>query len=435
MNKTAGNDVAASIDTHADQPCRQKNIEVLTGYYRSTISQQCDKTGIELEHFIVHVDDGTPVSYSEEHGIHWLLHQLSHDYPDTTFDVENDLIGVGRNHKGVRENVTLEPAAQLELSAGPFESLENALECYTDFDERITKLIEPWGQRIVLVGYQPYAKALDTELIPKRRYRYMDRYLSAIGPWGPRMMRGTASTQISIDYDSEQDGLRKLRLASLCTPLFSLMCDNSPVFEGKPRPHQMMRTEVWLGCDPDRCGVIPGAADPGFTLEDCAARVLDTPAIVIPDGNNEWAYDTRTFGEIYAEHPMTQADAIHAVSMTFHDVRLKTYVEIRPADALPIEYVIAYAALVKGLFADDERMSQMESLFGDAGDDQILEAKESLMRNGYSGEAYGAPAWKLAERLCMIAKLGLPKSERELLEPLMMLVMNRTTPADLTVID
>ena len=39
--------------------------------------------------------------------------------------------------------------------------------------------------------------------------------------------------------------------------------------------------------------------------------------------------------------------------MFFPDVRLKKYIEIRPADSMPIKYVLAYATLIKGIFMSD----------------------------------------------------------------------------------
>lgn len=68
-----------------------------------------------------------------------------------------------------------------------------------------------------------------------------------------------------------------MRIAYALTPILSLICDNSPVFEGKPRPHKLMRTDIWLHTDGDRCGLVPGALSSGFTFEDYAEYVLDTP--------------------------------------------------------------------------------------------------------------------------------------------------------------
>ena len=58
---------------------------------------------------------------------------------------------------------------------------------------------------MVTAGYQPASKVETLSLIPKERYRFMDRYFEKIGPYGRQMMRGTAATQVSIDYFSEED--------------------------------------------------------------------------------------------------------------------------------------------------------------------------------------------------------------------------------------
>jgi glutamate--cysteine ligase len=122
--------------------------------------------------------------------------------------------------------------------------------------------------------------------------------------------------------------------------------------------------------------------------------------------------------------------------MLFNDIRLKTYVEIRPADAMPIDYVIGYAALIKGMFSSDKSMSALEAVFeGARTEADVVKAKEELMSNGYDAEIYGQRADQIADRMCMIARLGLAKEERDLIEPLLMLVMSRKTIAELTIIE
>ena len=58
---------------------------------------------------------------------------------------------------------------------------------------------------ILPLGYMPVGKAEDMELIPKDRYRFMDRYFRKFGPYGTCMMRGSASTQVSVDFRDEDD--------------------------------------------------------------------------------------------------------------------------------------------------------------------------------------------------------------------------------------
>lgn len=411
----------------AAQPARQSNIDALVRFFKSGIKPQGShgKLGIELEQTIVRNDD-SPVSYSEEHGVAWVLQQLSTLYPKKTVDDEGDLLGVSRRG----EAVTIEPAAQIELSAGPFDTLEHANEVFEAYESTLQNLVAQNDMHVVAQGYHPSATARSLELIPKQRYDFMNRYLSAKDSCGPCMMRGSASTQISIDYTSAEDCLRKMRLAYALVPLLSLICDNTPVFEGQPRKHKLIRTEIWRHTDTDRCGLVPGALDKDFSLEKYAEFVLNTPAIVMPD-NGGWSYSEKTFGDIYANKTMTKPEIEHAVSMQFPDVRLKTYLEIRPADSMPIPYVIAYAALIKGLFYCPDSLTALDELFCDVDATTFEEAKDHLMEQGYAATVYGKPAAKLCDKIMEIAANGLSEQDAVYLKPLADLVAQRTTLADI----
>lgn len=428
MNIPASPDCCESGDAAASQPMRSHNVSALVDFFKSGIKPQGShgKLGIELEQAIVH-DDGSPVSYSEDHGVAWLLEQLRGDYPDATVDSEGDLLGVARPS----EAITIEPAAQIELSAGPFESLQDASDVFKGYIDAVDKRLKPQGMHLVAQGYHPSAKARSLELIPKQRYDFMNRYLGAKDIYGPCMMRGSASTQVSIDYTSEQDCLRKMRIAYALVPLLSLICDNAPVFESQPRSRKLVRTDIWRHTDPDRCGLVPGALDEDFTLERYAEYVLDTPAIVVPGEGGTWRYSEQTFGELYAEQAMTRKDVEHAVSMQFPDVRLKTYLEIRPADSMPVPYVVAYAALIKGLFYREESLSALEKLFDGVDAASFERAKDRLMEQGYDAEVYGRPAAELCDDIMALAESGLDEQDRSFLEPLAKLVGQRVTLADL----
>lgn len=442
MNKTAGTNASSpsfdrrpasriDIDARRDsrnQPARERNIQALVDFIESGIKPESapEAVGIELEHTIVR-NDGSPVGYNDDHGVAWLLERLRTDYPQATFDDEGDLLGVAREGAAV----TIEPAAQVELSAGPFTCLEDARHVFEEFEEQLARELSPHGMKALTLGYHPTARVDELTLIPKRRYRFMDLYFKERGPYGRRMMRGSASTQVSIDYRSVEDCLRKLRLAGIMGPLFALICDNTPVFEGAARPCKLVRTKIWKECDPDRCGIVPGSLDPDFTLERYAAYLLDTPAILVPCKKEGCCYTERTFGQIYADAPMTRAQVEHMVSMFFTDVRVKTYVEIRPADALPIPFAIAYAAMVKGLFASENGLDALDGMFQGAKEEDVAAAKEDLMKHGYAAEAYGRPVAALCDELADIAAAGLEDGERAFLDPLANLVAQRKTLADI----
>ena len=416
------------MDTNETQPAREQNKAAL----RSILEQGCSKTkrlGIELEHILID-NTGDSLSYSQPDGVRDVLETLSARYPQKTIH-DNDLLGVAK--PGM--NVTIEPAAQLELSAGPFTSLDEAARVFKEFESDASEALRPVEGRALTIGYDPTNRALDKELIPKARYEYMNEYSLSISPWGPRMMRGSASTQISIDYSSEADCILKTRIASVLVPLFALMCDNAPFFEGSQRPHPLMRTEIWRYCDPDRCNTIPGLFDEGFGFDAYADYILDVPAIVAPDDDGEIRYDTRTFGQIYATVPMTHADAEHALSMVFPDVRLKSYVEIRPADSMPVPYVLAYAALIKGLFYCEDSLEALAKSCEGLQNDDIEDAKTALMKYEYRARVYGRNAGEMCDELLELARHGLLKiapHEKGYLKPLAELVSQRVTLADLT---
>ena len=201
-------------------------------------------------------------------------------------------------------------------------------------------------------------------------------------------------------------------------------------FERLADAQASMRTEIWKHCNPARCGTVPGALDPDFDFTDYAAFLLDFPAIVRLDAQGEAHLDTRTFGEIYAAKPMNDADVAHAMSMTWPDVRLKSYIEIRPADSMPIPYVIAYGALIKGIFYTPENLTKLRCTLGPVGGTAVATAKDELMKHGYSAEVYGHPTAKLCDMLIELGRKGLEPDEQGYIEPLAELVAARETLAE-----
>ena len=404
----------------------RQNVEAIVEYFKSGIKDPGEpgRLGIELEHIVVGVHD-KPVTYDEEHGVRWMLEQLADGYSGKTLGDSGALLGL----TGGNKVISLEPAAQFELSAGPFDDAAEARDEFLAFQRQIATLIDPFDHRMLAVGYHPSAKADDLPLIPKARYRYMDEHFSAIGRYGRCMMRGSAATQVSIDYYSIEDCLRKLRLASALAPLFALMCDNSPKFEGEPSPHHMMRTKIWRECDPARCGTIPGVLDRDFSLEAYAEYVLRTPAIFYYDEDGIEHATEKTFDEVYADRAMTHDDVEHALSLFFNDARCKTYIEIRPADAMPMTFVAAYATLIKGLFYYDGSLDALDELLADVDINAVEQAKTDLMRDGYDAMVYGTPAAELVDKLFAIARSSLHQGEAMLLRPLAQLVAMRKTLA------
>lgn len=404
----------------------EKHISQMVDFYKGGIKEKSQKLGIELEYTLVKEDD-TQLSYHDEFGQKWLMDQMKDEYPDDILDEAGHQIGIANE----RDTITLEPAGQYEISAGPFTEIADVKAALSHLISRVEQLESPHGNKLLAIGYHPKVKAEDLVIIPKVRYGLMNRYFYENSPKGIRMMRATGSTQISIDYCSVEDCLRKLRLAYFCVPVFALLCDNTPYFEGAPRTHYLMRTEVWEDCDARRCGLVPGVLSKDFTLQDYARHVLTTRAMFEMDLDLPTGHMTeKTTSEVYGDKDMDRAACANASSHLFNDIRLKNFIEIRPADALPLDYAVSYAALVKGLFYKEESLDAMEALFEGFGESDFLAAKASFEQKGFEGEAYGKSAQDICLALLKIANAGLAPDEQSYLSPLQEVADTKTTLAD-----
>jgi glutamate--cysteine ligase len=450
-------------------------VRSVSDYIARGIEHGCgDCIGLELEHFIVRADDLSYVPYFDDPttgavGVGTILRRLAPFYDEEIYETQNDgnrnLIGLNRRHA----NITLEPGAQFEISIGPVLRVQNLDIIYQDFRAEIDPLLAEYGYRLLELGYHPTASAHSIPLIPKDRYYLMDEHFKSTGKHGICMMRASASTQVSIDYASEADAIRKFRIANTIGPLLAFVTDNSPLFEGTyigsgkttsselPVPARMVRTSIWDDVDAQRSMVAPHTFDKGFGFDSYAASILESPAIFTTetDENGEKRsvrQDMKSFAEVLAKQGLDRATIEHVLSLFFFDVRFKTYIEIRMADSLPVEYALAFAALIKGLFYSEENLRRIEELLGwrgktdddadrtTAGDgadaspvvdaNTIASAKTNLRDTGYDASVYGRKATEWLDDLIGMAQTVLSVGERSYLEPLARLVAARTTLVD-----
>ena len=127
---------------------------------------------------------------------------------------------------------------------------------------------------------------------------------------------------------------------------------------------------------------------------------------------------------------MARDDVEHLTSMFWPDVRLKLFVEIRPADSLPEECILGYTALVKGLFYSDASLDAVEgelgvnSLAAETRAAWPLSARDvddaicQVQMRGFAGSVYGKSLRDWEEMLFSLARANLPEGERRYLDPL-----------------
>ena len=415
----------------------EENHRRLVAFFQSGAKQatEAGNLGVEVEHQVVGLDGG-PISYEPTDGrvgIRHVLEFLSTWYPQRSFNNEHDLLGL----LGPEGSITLEPAAQLEISIAPYASVSDVAQAYRHFREHVDPFLSERGARLVPLGYHPTCKAQQLALIPKRRYDFMDAYFAAIGSHGDRMMRASASTQVSVDFTDEADAVRKMRVAAALAPILSAIADNTPAFEGKANGTPIRRLQLWREVDNLRCGTIPGIFHDGFGFDAYADWVLRTPPIFVtrasasdPKGPQLRPFFSESAELAYADAPLSDADVEHAISMFWPDVRLKRFVEVRPADSLPTEQILGYTALIKGIFYNEASLRAIEDELGvdpqaahDRGPwsidtDDVSEAIQETQAHGFDACIYGISLSTWEDMLFDLASEGLPSDERAYLQPL-----------------
>lgn len=402
----------------------KRNLSRLTEYFQNGCKENCfQKLGLEVEHFVVKKDTKESVSYYGERGVGALLERMKPYY--SHFHYEGDqLLGLYNSEY----SITLEPAAQLEISINPRRCICEIRNIYHSFLKQWEPLLEEWGYELVTMGYQPVSTVQDLQLIPKKRYEYMDTYFKKAGTTGANMMRGTASAQISVDYFSERDFVRKMRAAYILMPAIKLLTDCSPVFEGKRYQKHMARTMIWKQVDSQRCGIVPGLFEEDFGFEKYGKYLLRLPLIFTPQNGEAVYVGHQSAEKLWKDRDMTLEEIEHVLSMTFVDVRLKHYLEIRGADSMPFVYVMGYLALIKGIFYYEDALEQILSRKISEAD--ILQAEENLMELGFEGDIYGEKADVYLKNIFAIAREHLEGNEKSFLDVLEQIVEEKRSLTD-----
>lgn len=394
----------------------EQNINTIIDYIKKgSKGSRSDNTGVEIEHFVIDNSTGGCAAYKG--GVEIVMERLA-PYFDEKIYSEGFLIGLSCGSY----SITLEPGAQIEISIKPAGSISEIEKIYQSFRTLIDDILDEAGFSLAAYGYMPSGKACEQALIPKKRYEFMNAYFKRSGTCGLNMMRGTASVQVSVDFAGEEHCRKRFALANILSPIFALICDNAPIFDGKPYIGNALRAYIWNNVDSDRCSVMPYAMSSDFSFRKYAEYIYNSPAILVTDGDGVRFTGGERICAIYKDTPITEAEAEHLLSMFFPDVRLKQYIEIRPADSMPIEYALSYAALIKGIFASNHIFD-----FKDVTVDDIRSAKEQIILRGFEARIYGRTAADIAAELYNAAYSALNDSDRAYLAPIGGIIQSKKT--------
>ncbi|MBO1361626.1 glutamate--cysteine ligase [Acetobacter sacchari] len=280
------------------------------------------------------------------------------------------LKGEGKEKGGA---ISLEPAGQFELSGAP---LANLHETKAEFERHFTNLRGPardLGLGFASLGFHPLASRDELPWMPKSRYAIMRGYMPKVGALGLDMMQRTCTVQVNLDFASETDMARKMKVSLALQPVATAAFANSPFFEGRPNGFLSNRARIWTDTDNARAGMPEACFAPDFGFEDYVQWALDVPMYFIVRDGAILDVSGRSFRAWLAGERQDGVDGLTPtigdfedhLTTVFPDVRLKRFLEMRGADAGSPEMMLAQSALWVGLLYDDAALAAAEALVGE----------------------------------------------------------------------
>ncbi|HAS73495.1 MAG TPA: glutamate--cysteine ligase [Clostridiales bacterium UBA8960] len=323
-------------------------IEKQVAFFKENATPNAKLLGMEFEHFLLDRASLRSYDYHEPHGQHDLLRHLLNLGWDILLEEDGYLLGIEKEGS----TITLEPGGQVEISLRPLETVKSIDAEYMKIMDEIASVMME-NQILAGLGYHPVTKIDALQLLPKKRYGMMYAYFENNGAYCHNMMKGTAATQVSIDYENEADFIRKFRVANYLSPVISSLFDATPFFEGEPTVGRNMRARIWAETDVKRSKLIPGSLSLEFGFEDYVKYLLKLPPILLYTEGELVFSGEQTLEEALNQYSFDEKELEHHTSMVFPDVRLKKFIEIRMPDALPYPYNLAVASLIKALFYNE----------------------------------------------------------------------------------
>jgi len=375
------------------------------------------KIGVELEFFPVDVNTFTQIPYAGKSSVSAILSAMLEQFEWEGVFEGAHLIGLRRGS----ENISLEPGGVIEYASEPLSSIQLIATAQQKFINELLTLSLPLGIDFLLLGYLPYDDLASINLVPKSRYDFMYALMPKVGSKGREMMKLTSATQVSIDYSSEADAMKKFVLAAKSTPVFLAMFANSSIKQGEFINKACYRADVWNDTDASRVGLQDFIFNENASFSDYVEWALDVPMYYIERNNKKIFMDDKTFREFFNEGEATFLDWENHLIDMFSWVRLRHYVEIRTFDMAKPDLQLSAAALVKGLFYDDTAMNDLSLLLSSWGRNEVDNLIKAAANDGLDGAAGNIQLREVAISMLDIAYHGLVRQgvdEEKYLVPL-----------------
>jgi glutamate--cysteine ligase len=416
-------------------------IEVLA---RGSKPKELWRIGTEHEKHVFYKAPIRPVPYAGANGVHALLEGVA-SKTGWQPNLDNGTV-IGLKDTTGGGAISLEPGGQFELSGAPLPTLHDTAAETAEHLKLAKAIAGPLGIHFLGLGVTPLWSVRDIPAMPKSRYGIMTPYMDKVGTLGTSMMYRSATVQTNLDFSSEADMVKKLRVSLALQPIATALFANSPFVDGKDSGYLSFRSHIWLDTDNARTGMLPFAFDAGMGFERYVDHALDVPMyFVIRDGKyvNLAGESFRKFldghlPQLPGEKP-TIKDWEDHLSTLFPEVRLKQFLEMRGADMGSAASITALAAFWVGLLYDQSALDAAWDLVRSWTVEERLALRIGVSKTALSTPFRTRSVFDVAREAVAISTAGLTNraaldksgnSEAIHLAPLEQTLHLRKTPAE-----
>ena len=408
--------------------------EQIIEYFESGIKDPKNfKIGIEHEKFLFNKKDNKRIDYAK---IKQMFSALLEFGWNPILEKDN-IVGLKKGGK----NITLEPGNQIELSGDKLTHIHEACAESQDYLFELKQVTKKLDIKIVSAGFDPISKLGEIPNNPKQRYKLMTRDMPLGGELSLDMMYRTCGTQLNIDYNSEQDFIKKFKIVNSIVPISIALFANSSIVEKKNSKYLSYRSKVWQNTSR---GGLPKLFFEEMNFEKYADFIMNYPILFINNKDDYISgqkYNFKNFmngqiEEIKNRLP-SESDLTTHLSTIFTENRLKKYIELRSMDTCGWDCLCAGPAFNIGILYGN--LEEVYELISKWDKNKIINAYLEAPQKGFNTHLMGKDLLYWASTLLNLSRKGLEKrdilnkynkNETLFLNHLQKVIDNKTTNAD-----
>ncbi len=403
-------------------------------YFKNGIKKKnIFKIGIEHEKFLFNNKNNKRLAYPKIKEMFAALQEFGWK---PVYEKEN-IIGLNKNNK----NITLEPGNQIELSGEKLNSIHEACAESQDYLFELKQVTKKLNIKIVSSGFDPISKLKEVPNNPKQRYKIMTTDMISGGKLSLDMMYRTCGTQLNIDYENEEDFIKKFKVVNSIVPITIALFANSSIVETKRSDFLSYRARVWQNTSR---GGLPKIFLEEINFEQYSDFIMNFPLLFIQKKDKYISAKNHTFEdfmngkikEISGRLP-TENDLATHLSTIFTENRLKKYIELRSMDTCGWDCLCSGPAFFIGILYGN--LDETYEIISKWNVNKIMNAYIEAPKKGFNTLLMGKDLLHWATILFEISKKGLEKrdvlnknkkNEVIFLKYLQKIIDNKTTNAD-----